>query len=85
MGFTKEGKLLALEVDLYSNAGHSLDLSGSIMDRALCHIDNVYKWPHFLGRGHVCKTHTASNTAFRGFGAPQVGDPSSPTSRSPNP
>eukprot|EP00884_Botryococcus_braunii_P020062 jgi/Botrbrau1/673/Bobra.0161s0056.1 len=27
--------------------------------------------PHFLARGHVCKTHTASNTAFRGFGAPQ--------------
>jgi xanthine dehydrogenase/oxidase len=22
-------------------------------------------------RGHMCKTHQASNTAFRGFGGPQ--------------
>lgn len=26
-------------------------------------------------RGHLCRTHQASNTAFRGFGGPQVRGP----------
>ena len=65
-------KLAALDVQLYSNGGAFLDLSGPVMDRALLHIDNVYKWPSFRARGVVCKTHTPPNTAFRGFGGPQV-------------
>ncbi len=63
----------ALQIDLYNNAGNSLDLSGAIMDRALFHSDNVYRIPNVLARGHVCKTNLPSNTAFRGFGGPQVG------------
>ena len=63
--------LAGLDVQLYSNGGAFLDLSGPIMDRALLHIDNVYKWPSFRARGVVCKTHTPPNTAFRGFGGPQ--------------
>ena len=31
--------MLALQLDMYSNAGNSLDLSTSIMDRALVHCD----------------------------------------------
>lgn len=46
VGFTQEGKLLALDLNLYNNAGNSLDLSHSIMDRALLHFDVVYKIPH---------------------------------------
>ena len=41
------------------------------MDRALLHSDCCYKVPHMRVRGHMCKTHQASNTAFRGFGGPQ--------------
>ena len=64
-------KLAVLDVQLYSNGGAFLDLSGPVMDRALLHVDNVYHWPSFRARGVVCKTHTPPNTAFRGFGGPQ--------------
>ena len=74
VGFTKEGKIIALDIDLYNNAGNTLDLSHSVMDRALLHSDNAYKIPHVRAQGHLCKTNTASNTAFRGFGGPQVLD-----------
>eukprot|EP00873_Tetraselmis_striata_P035166 jgi/Tetstr1/455430/TSEL_042261.t1 len=71
VGFSSAGKLVALDADLYSNAGNTLDLSASIMDRALLHIDNSYKIPNVAVRGHLCKTNQATNTAFRGFGGPQ--------------
>ena len=73
MGFSSEGKIKALDLKLYSNAGNSLDLSSSIMDRALLHTDNSYVLPAVRAVGHCCVTHQASNTAFRGFGGPQVG------------
>lgn len=72
MGADASGKLIALEVDLYSNGGNSLDLTASVMDRALMHIDCVYKCPNTKVVGYCCRTNHASNTAFRGFGGPQV-------------
>lgn len=72
VGCTAEGKLVALEVTMYSNGGNSLDLSTSIMDRALLHIDCVYNIPNVRASGNICRTNHASNTAFRGFGGPQV-------------
>ncbi|KAI5610778.1 xanthine dehydrogenase/oxidase, partial [Silurus asotus] len=71
VGFKKDGKVMALEVTYYSNAGNSMDLSLSIMERALFHMDNCYNIPHIRGTGYVCKTNLPSNTAFRGFGGPQ--------------
>ena len=65
-------RLQVLDVRLFSNGGAMLDLSGPIMDRALLHVDNVYKWPSFRARGVACRTHTPPNTAFRGFGGPQA-------------
>jgi xanthine dehydrogenase/oxidase len=67
----KTGKLLAVDVDLYSNVGYSHDLSQSIMDRALFHCENCYKIPHVNARGSLAFTNTVTNTAFRGFGGPQ--------------
>ncbi|KAL3069241.1 hypothetical protein niasHT_034471 [Heterodera trifolii] len=64
-------KIAAMEVNAYSNCGFSLDLSKGVMERALAHIDNVYKFGALDAYGHMCKTNLASNTAFRGFGAPQ--------------
>lgn len=71
IGVTNEGKLMVLEADLYNNAGFSVDMSTAVMDRALTHVDNCYEIPDVWVRGHVCKTNTHSNTAFRGFGGPQ--------------
>ena len=66
-----DGKIQALDMVLYCNGGNSMDLSHSILDRALFHSDNGYDIPHVRVTGRVCATHMPSNTAFRGFGGPQ--------------
>lgn len=71
VGATKEGKLIAFDADVFANAGHTQDLSGAVVERALSHIDGVYNIPNLHVRGWACKTNTVSNTAFRGFGGPQ--------------
>ena len=69
--FAEDGKILGLDAELFSDGGWSLDLSGPVMDRALFHVDNAYYIPALSVVGHVVKTNTPSNTAFRGFGGPQ--------------
>jgi xanthine dehydrogenase large subunit len=71
VGFDDLGHILAATADLVSRAGHSADLSGPVMTRALCHFDNAYWLPHVALAGYSAKTNTQSNTAFRGFGGPQ--------------
>jgi xanthine dehydrogenase large subunit len=71
VGFDDDGRILALDVTLASDCGHSADLSGPVNDRAVCHIDNAYFLPHLRVRSLRCRTHKVSNTAFRGFGGPQ--------------
>src|ERR1700722_6284248 len=56
---------------LASRCGYSADLSGPVNDRAMMHIDNAYFLENVAIVSHRCKTHTVSNTAFRGFGGPQ--------------
>ena len=71
VGYDDSGRILGAEVTMVSNAGHSADLSGPVMTRALCHFDNAYWLPHVALHGYSAKTNTQSNTAFRGFGGPQ--------------
>ncbi|XP_069577315.1 xanthine dehydrogenase/oxidase [Brachyistius frenatus] len=71
VGFLSSGKVVALDVSYYSNAGNSMDLSLSIMERALFHMENSYSVANVRGRGFLCRTNLPSNTAFRGFGGPQ--------------
>jgi xanthine dehydrogenase molybdopterin binding subunit/xanthine dehydrogenase small subunit len=71
VGFQADGKLAALDVAVYNDGGYALDLSESICDRALFHIDNAYYIPALQAHGRVCKTNNVSHTAFRGFGGPQ--------------
>ncbi|MEP1142176.1 MAG: xanthine dehydrogenase molybdopterin binding subunit [Henriciella sp.] len=70
-GFDADGRLSSAIFDLGSRCGFSTDLSMAINDRAMFHSDNCY----FLGTAeitsHRYRTHTVSNTAFRGFGGPQ--------------
>jgi xanthine dehydrogenase/oxidase len=39
VGVMNDGKLVALDVDIYDNAGWTLDLSGAVMDRCCTHVD----------------------------------------------
>ncbi|WP_341889888.1 xanthine dehydrogenase molybdopterin binding subunit [Variovorax sp. YR752] len=71
VGYDDEGRVLGAEVTMVSRAGHSADLSGPVMTRALCHFDNAYWLPDVAMHGFAAKTNTQSNTAFRGFGGPQ--------------
>ncbi|KAL5764909.1 hypothetical protein ACOSQ2_017503 [Xanthoceras sorbifolium] len=71
VGFTNNGKVLALDLEIYNNAGNSLDLSLAVLERAMFHTDNVYEIPNIRIVGRVCFTNFPSHTAFRGFGGPQ--------------
>jgi len=71
VGFSKEGNLNALDVNIHLDAGSSSDLTMAILERALFHIDSAYFIPNLRVFGHSWKTNLPSNTAFRGFGGPQ--------------
>jgi len=71
VGYDDAGHVLGAEISMVSRAGHSADLSGPVMTRALCHFDNAYWLPDVAMHGYSGKTNTQSNTAFRGFGGPQ--------------
>jgi len=71
VGYDDAGRVLGAEITMVSRAGHSADLSGPVMTRALCHFDNAYWLPDVAMHGYSGKTNTQSNTAFRGFGGPQ--------------
>jgi len=70
-GFDDDGRLAAVRFRQSTRAGYSADLTGAIADRAMFHADNAYYLPAVAIDSHRCKTHTVSNTAFRGFGGPQ--------------
>ncbi len=71
VGFDVAGRVLALDATLAADGGHTPDLSGGVMMRALTHALNACHVADVRLRGLVCKTNTVSNTAFRGFGGPQ--------------
>lgn len=71
VGFDEEGRILALDTELYSDGGAYADLSTSIMERAMLHSDNAYFLPNVRIQGQVCRTNYHPHTAFRGFGGPK--------------
>ncbi len=71
VGFDDRGEIRGIDLVLASNCGMSADLSGPVNDRAMFHADNAYYLENVSITSHRCKTHTVSNTAFRGFGGPQ--------------
>lgn len=66
-----QGVIQGGEITVIGDCGYSPDLSDAIVDRAMFHADNAYSLGDVKVTGHRAKTHTASNTAFRGFGGPQ--------------
>ena len=72
VGFDHDGRMLALDVKLAANGGHSIECTPAVLTKALTHVDNSYWIPNYRAVGYACKTHTVSNTAFRGYGSPQA-------------
>ena len=71
IGFDAKGVLNGAVIDLASRCGYSTDLSMAINDRAMFHCDNTYSLGAAKVTSQRLRTHTVSNTAFRGFGGPQ--------------
>ncbi|MFO8045267.1 MAG: xanthine dehydrogenase molybdopterin binding subunit [Halomonas sp.] len=71
LGVDEHGVIQGGEITLIGDCGFSPDLSDAIVDRAMFHADNAYSLGAARVTGYRARTHTASNTAFRGFGGPQ--------------
>ena len=71
VGFDDDGRIRGIDLRLASRCGFSADLSGPVNDRAMFHVDNCYFLENIALTSYRCKTHTVSDTAFRGFGGPQ--------------
>ncbi|CAF3526890.1 unnamed protein product [Rotaria sp. Silwood1] len=72
IAFTNEGRFLGLDIQMWNNAGCTLDASAAVMQLGMLQMGNSYQFSHIKIRGRVCKTHLPSNTAFRGVGGPQT-------------
>jgi xanthine dehydrogenase large subunit len=72
LGLDENRKIIAYEVMLYQDGGAVADLSTAVLERTLFHATNAYAIANVLIRAASCRTNHPSNTAFRGFGAPQA-------------
>lgn len=71
VAYTTDGLIRAIKFEHQLRCGYSADLSRAVADRQVFHTDNAYYLDTFEIRSLRVKTHTQSNTAFRGFGGPQ--------------
>jgi xanthine dehydrogenase large subunit len=71
VGFDDNGRILGVRFEQAARCGYSADLSSAVADRAMTHADNAYELHNATVHSRRMKTHTVSNTAFRGFGGPQ--------------
>ncbi|XP_039766167.1 xanthine dehydrogenase/oxidase-like [Ornithorhynchus anatinus] len=71
VGFMKDGRVVALEIDYYNNAGNSVTISSSVMNEALHHLDNCYKIPNIWAIRKLCKTNLPSTRPSGPAGGPR--------------
>ncbi len=71
VGYSDEGLIQSVDIEMIAQAGFSADLTGPVVTRAVCHLDNAYYLNDVKIVALSAKTNTQSNTAFRGFGGPQ--------------
>jgi CO/xanthine dehydrogenase Mo-binding subunit len=68
---SKEGKLLAGEIDFTIDGGAYATLSPVVLSRGTIHAPGPYHWPYITVRAKAMATNIPPHGAFRGFGAPQ--------------
>jgi CO/xanthine dehydrogenase Mo-binding subunit len=68
---SKEGKLLAGEIDFAIDGGAYATLSPVVLSRGTIHAPGPYHWPYMTVRAKAMATNIPPHGAFRGFGAPQ--------------
>lgn len=72
VGFNKDGKINALSLTFYLNAGVVQSMSPFVRDQMMAGMASIYDIPHYQSIGYLCKTNIPSSTAMRGFGLPQA-------------
>ncbi|MDQ6612613.1 MAG: xanthine dehydrogenase family protein molybdopterin-binding subunit [Gemmatimonadota bacterium] len=71
-GVTRDGRLVAMEVDVLMDGGAYVTLSPTVLSRGCIHATGPYRCDNIRINGSAVFTNTPPNGAFRGFGAPQT-------------
>lgn len=71
-GIRKDGAIVGMQVEFLLDGGAYTTLSPVVMYRGILHAAMGYRNDHVFVDGHVYRTNTFPNGAFRGFGAPQA-------------
>ena len=71
-GVTRDGRLVAQDIDITFDAGAYATLSSVVLSRGTLHSGGPYSCPNVRIRSRAVQTHTPPTGAFRGFGAPQT-------------
>ncbi len=71
MGATREGRLVAVESELYGDTGAYASLGDKVMTRATTHSAGPYDIPHVRADCYAMYTNNPPAGAFRGFGVTQ--------------
>ena len=71
-GATKDGTILAREVELFYDAGAYADDSAAVLGFGLLMARGPYNIPNMRAEGHCVYTNKLRASGFRGFGNPQV-------------
>jgi CO/xanthine dehydrogenase Mo-binding subunit len=70
-GVTKDGRIVAMEIDFVIDGGAYSTLSPVVLSRGTIHATGPYFCPNVRVRGRAVATNMPPHGAFRGFGAPQ--------------
>ena len=71
-GVMRDGRLVAMDVDVVLDGGAYSTLSGVVLSRGCIHAAGPYRCDDLRITGRAMLTNTPPNGAFRGFGAPQT-------------
>ncbi len=69
---TRDGHLVAMDVDVLMDGGAYVTLSPTVLSRGCIHAAGPYVCDNIRIQGRTVFTNTPPNGAFRGFGAPQT-------------
>ncbi|XP_046575146.1 xanthine dehydrogenase/oxidase-like [Haliotis rubra] len=70
VGYTKDGRIQSVVMDMYVDAGHAADIAYAFLQICVLNFESAYRYPNCRITGYLCKTNTPPNTAIRGFGMP---------------
>jgi CO/xanthine dehydrogenase Mo-binding subunit len=72
IGVRRDGRLVAMDVDILMDGGAYVTLSPVVLSRGAIHAAGPYRCDHVRIVARAVATNTPPNGAFRGFGAPQT-------------